>query len=62
MTVFRGSFFYDFVENSVRKVFSTDQLTPTSRILSLSWYLLAPLIPLPLKFHLSKLSRNKEPF
>ena len=30
-----GIIFYDFVANSVRKFFPTDQLTPTSQILSL---------------------------
>ena len=62
LKVFRGSFFYDFVAKSVRNFFSTDQLTSTSQILSLSWYLLEQLLHLPLKFHLTKLSGNEKPF
>ena len=33
-----------------------------SQILSLSWYFLAQLLQLPLKFHLSRLSRNEKPY
>ena len=55
-----GIIFYDFVANSVRRFFfSSNHLTPTSQILSLSWYLLVQLLQLPLKFHLSKRSRNE---
>ena len=54
-----GIIFYDFVANSVRRFFSSDHLTPTTQILSLSWYLLVQLLYLPLKFHLSKLLRNE---
>ena len=57
-----GIIFFDFVANSVINFFPTDQLTPTSQILSLSWYLLVQLLHLPLKCHLSKLSRNEKPF
>ena len=53
MTVFRGISFCDFVTNSVRNFFSTDQLTPLSQILSLSWYLLVRLLHFTAKFFLS---------
>ena len=61
LTVFRGSFSYDFVANSAKSFF-----LPTSKQrqakLSISWYFLAQLLKLPLKFHLSKLSRNEKIF
>ena len=45
-----------------KEIFFPPTETPTSQILSLSWYLLVQLLHLPLKFHLSKLSRNEKPF
>ena len=50
--MFRGIIFCDFVTNSVRNFFSTDQLTPLSQILSLSWYLLVRLLHFTAKFFL----------
>ena len=56
-----GIILYDFVLNSVlRKVFSADQQTPTSKILSLFWYLLVQLLLLPPKFHLPAADQNAQ--
>ena len=54
-----GDDFLWFHCNSVRILFLSTSKRPAN---TFSWYLLVQMLHLPLKFHLSKLSRNKKPF
>ena len=57
-----GDYFYNFLANPVRKFFFFRPVNRlSSKLLSLFRYLLVQMLHLPLKLHLSKLSRKETP-